>query len=164
MQISIRMIIRKIEQHDNKAIAAIIRQVMTEFGASGEGFSIHDPEVDHMFETYNLPRSAFFVVEEGKVVGGAGIAPLAGGDVDICELKKMYFLPEARGKGMGKEIIRRCLESARAFGYRTCYIETIARMEAANKLYKSFGFKKITAPMGNTGHSACESFYALELE
>ena len=158
------MTIRQIEQRDNKEIAAIIREVMTEFGASGEGFSIHDPEVDHMYETYSLVRSEYFVVEDkGRILGGAGIAPLAGGDEGVCELKKMYFLPEARGKGMGKEIIKRCLDWARACGYKTCYIETVVRMEAANKLYKSFGFKKIAAPMGNTGHHGCESFYELSV-
>ena len=38
---------------------------------------------------------------DGRVVGGGGIAPLAGGDPDVCELRKMYFLPSLRGLGAG---------------------------------------------------------------
>ena len=92
--------IRPIEPTDNAAMAAIIRRVMPEFGAAGPGFAIHDAEVDTLHEAYAQPRSQYFVVErEGTVIGGAGIAPLQGGDMDVCELRKMYFLPQARGLG-----------------------------------------------------------------
>lgn len=158
------MIIRKIQKEDNRQIARIIREVMTEFGASGEGFSIHDAEVDNMHEAYNAPGAAYFVVEnDGKVVGGAGIASLEGGPEEMCELKKMYFLPEARGKGMGKKLVKECLAAATSFGYKTVYIETVSRMEAANKLYASSGFEKIAYPLGATGHHGCESFYILNV-
>ena len=91
--------IRPIEPADDAAMAAIIRAVMPEFGASGDGFAINDPEVDWMSRAYSEPRHAYFVLErDGRVLGGAGIAPLAGGDASTCELRKMYFLPEARGQ------------------------------------------------------------------
>lgn len=156
------MTIRRIKEEDNKAIAEIIRQVMTEFGANGEGFSIHDAEVDNMYENYNSPGAAYYIVEDdGKVVGGAGIASLQGGPEEVCELKKMYFLPEIRGRGMGKELMKECLDAACSLGYRQVYIETISRMETANKLYTSFGFRKINRSLGSTGHHGCESFYLL---
>ncbi|HMB42995.1 MAG TPA: GNAT family N-acetyltransferase, partial [Luteimonas sp.] len=86
--------IRPIRTADDTAIASIIRTVMPEFGAVGSGFAINDPEVDWMTRAYSQPRCAYFVVEQdGVVVGGAGVAPLAGGDGDTCELRKMYFLP-----------------------------------------------------------------------
>ncbi|MGK7391181.1 MAG: GNAT family N-acetyltransferase [Candidatus Cyclobacteriaceae bacterium M2_1C_046] len=158
------MKIREIGKEDNPQIAAIIREVMTEFGASGEGFSIHDAEVDEMYENYTTPKAAYFVVEDNdKILGGGGIAPLEGGDEEICELKKMYFLPEVRGKGMGREIIIRCLEAARSLGYKQCYIETVSQMAAANVLYQKAGFKKIPGPMGSTGHFGCTSFYLIDL-
>src|ERR1700744_394271 len=98
------------EPHDNAAVAAIIRTVMPEFGADGPGFAIHDAEVDAMHASYARARSAYFVVErDGRVIGGGGVAPLEGGDADVCELRKMYFLPAARGIGAGSEMMRRCL-------------------------------------------------------
>lgn len=157
-------IVRSIAPDDNKIMAQIIRTVMPEFGASGAGFAIHDHEVDAMFETYSQPRSAYFVLAyNSRVVGGGGVAPLAGGDASICELKKMYFLPEGRGKGWGQMILSNCLEAARRIGFEYCYLETFNTMHLAMKLYERNGFKKIEKPMGNTGHFACDVFYLLKL-
>jgi putative acetyltransferase len=157
-------VIRKIKAEDNPQVAGIIRKVMTEFGAVGEGYSIQDPEVDQMYETYNQPGAAFFVVEKnGKIYGCGGIGPLVGGQADTCELKKMYFLPELRGMGWGKRMIHEALSAARSLGYQRCYLETVERMWQANALYQKMGFKKLDQPMGNTGHSSCEAYYAISL-
>src|SRR5262245_3775657 len=112
--------IRPIRVEDEPIVAQIIRTVMPEFGAQGPGFAIMDPEVDHMAEAYARPGCAFFVLEEtdGTVVGGAGIAPLTGADPDTCELRKMYFLRQARGRGAGSRLLSQCLEAARKLGYR----------------------------------------------
>jgi len=154
------MTIRPIEARDDAAIAAIIRAVMPEFGAVGSGFAISDPEVDWMSRAYAQPRCAYFVVEDdGVVLGGGGVAPLAGGDDDTCELRKMYFLPQARGRGAGAAMMTRCLEAARAFDFRQCYLETLDGMDAAMKLYERSGFQRIDAALGDTGHGGCNTFY-----
>jgi len=154
-------LLRKIEPQDDKIIASIIRTVMPEFGATGSGFAINDPEVDWMSRAYAEPRSAYFVVERGgKVIGGGGVAPLAGGDVGTCELRKMYFLPEARGIGAGAAMMARCLQAAREFGFEQCYLETLGGMDAAMRLYKRSGFRRIDAPLGDTGHGGCNAFYS----
>ena len=133
---------------------------MPEFGAVGSGFAINDPEVDWMSRAYSQPRCAYFVVEQdGVVVGGAGVAPLTGGDIDTCELRKMYFLPQARGRGAGAAMMQRCLQAARDFGFKQCYLETLGGMDAAMKLYERSGFRRIDAPMGDTGHGSCNTFY-----
>ena len=156
--------IRPIEARDDAAMAAIIRTVMPEFGASGCGFAINDPEVDWMSRAYAQPRSAYFVVEEaGIVLGGGGVAPLEGGPDDTCELRKMYFLPAARGLGAGSAMMARCLEAARGFGFARCYLETLCGMDAAMRLYERSGFHRIDAPLGATGHGGCDSFYLREL-
>lgn len=155
---------RPIQPGDNEQVARIIRRVMAEFGAVGEGYSIMDAEVDAMYEAYHNHRSAFFVIErQADVLGCGGIAPLAGGDEDTCELKKMYFLPELRGQGWGKRLSLHCLDEARKLGYRLCYLETVARMQQANQLYQRLGFQKLDKALGHTGHSSCETYYALEL-
>ena len=145
-------------------MAAIIREVMTSFGACGPGYSINDPEVDAMTAHYPEPRAAFFVVEEdSRVKGGGGIGPLAGAETDLCELRKMYFLRELRGRGLGEKMLRRCLDAARERGYRRCYLETLTGMDAAMKLYTKSGFKLLCGPLGQTGHSGCDRHYLLEL-
>ena len=157
-------VLRPIAAADDTAIAAIIRTVMPEFGACGAGFAIGDPEVDHMCAAYSEPRSAYFVIErDGRVLGGAGIAPLAGGDGSVCELRKMYFLPELRGHGQGRRLLQRCLDAARAFGYRRCYLETLTGMDTAMHLYAAAGFQPLCSPLGATGHFACDRYYALDL-
>ena len=157
--------IRSIEPRDEPAVAAIIRSVMPEFGASGEGFAINDPEVDWMHRAYVQPRSAYFVVElDSKVMGGGGVAPLEGGDADTCELRKMYFLPAVRGQGAGSAILKRCLDAARGFGFKRIYLETLTGMHGAMRLYERAGFRRIPAAMGATGHGSCDIYYLLDLQ
>ncbi len=153
-------LIRRIEPRDDAAMAAIIRQVMTEYGATGAGYSIHDPEVDFLSQAYSAPRCAYFVVEiDGAVAGGGGIAPLAGGVADTCELRKMYFLPVARGRGLGAALLTSCLDAARAAGFACCYLETLARMNEAARLYERTGFSRVERPLGATGHFTCDRWY-----
>lgn len=137
---------------------------MASFGAEGPGYSTEDPEVDSMSAHYSDPRAAFFVVEEnGRVQGGGGIGPLAGAGPDVCELRKMYFLPALRGRGIGERLLQMCLAAARERGYWRCYLETLSGMDAAQKLYLKSGFRPQCGPMGGTGHSGCDRHYLLEL-
>jgi putative acetyltransferase len=156
--------IRPIVAGDDARMATIIRRVMTEYGAVGEGYSIMDPEVDGMAGAYAGPDAAYFVaLVDGEVVGGAGVGPLAGGPSDTCELKKMYVLPQARGRGLGRRLMEICLDAARDAGYRRCYLETLEHMREARGLYESHGFRPLEAPMGDTGHSGCNGWYIREL-
>lgn len=152
--------IRKIEPEDNERVAFIIRTVMTTFQCVGEGYSISDPEVDDMYSAYSGKGSAFYVVcGHEAILGVGGIGPLKGGSDDTCELKKMYFLPELRGKGQGKALLEICLSRAKALKYKYCYLETVERMSAANGLYRKFGFELLDNQEGGTGHSGCDSYY-----
>jgi putative acetyltransferase len=157
-------LLRPITASDDPAIASIIRAVMPEFGARGPGFAINDPEVDQMSVTYSAPGSAYFVIEHGgRALGGAGIAPLAGGEGAVCELRKMYFLPELRGHGQGRRLLQHCIEVARSLGYRRCYLETLTGMDTAMRLYTEAGFVPLCAPLGQTGHFACDRYYLRDL-
>ena len=157
-------LIRPITHDDNTSMAAIIRRVMPEFGAGGPGFAMHDVEVDGMHEAYAQPHCSYFVVEcNGIVLGGGGVAPLQNAAPDVCELRKMYFLPEARGIGAGTAMMQRCLDAARAHCFVRCYLETLTGMDAAQALYKRTGFAPLDAPMGGTGHFSCDRFFILDL-
>jgi putative acetyltransferase len=152
--------IRPIRSADDAAVAVIIRTVMPTFGAVGDGFAINDPEVDFISRAYGEPGCAYFVVElGGTVMGGAGVAPLSGGEAKTCELRKMYFLPELRGLGAGAALMETCLSAARQFGFSECYLETLDEMAAAKKLYEKSGFVRISNAMGSTGHGGCNTFY-----
>ncbi|MBK9496359.1 MAG: GNAT family N-acetyltransferase [Xanthomonadales bacterium] len=156
--------IRPICSDDDLAIARIIRRVMPEFGADGPGFAIHDLEVDHMSRAYADKGCVYFVVAlAGQIVGGAGIAPLQGSSETICELRKMYFLPEARGRGIGAAMMEVCLQAASDMGYQRCYLETLTGMDAAQRLYERSGFQRLSAALGETGHFGCNRFYIREL-
>lgn len=157
--------IRPITPHDDSRMAFIIRSVMPEFGAEGDGFAINDPEVDWMSRAYNAPRSAYFVVElEGQVLGGGGIAPLEGAtNPRICELRKMYFMPALRGQGAGQALLDQCLAKAREFGFELCYLETLSGMDRAMSLYHAAGFRSVDKPMGNTGHGGCDRYFSKSL-
>jgi putative acetyltransferase len=149
-------IIREIQPKDNKQIANVVRDVLIEMGVPKVGTAYEDTSLDIMFETYNKQKAAYFVVVfDDKVIGGGGIAQLDNFEGNTCELQKMYFLPEARGKGLGAKMIEKCLAKAKSFGFEQCYLETMPYMKAAQKLYKKNGFNDIDGPMGNTGHYSC---------
>lgn len=157
-------IIREIKKEDNQAVAQLIRFVFDEMKIPKIGTAYEDPYLDLMFEAYNKPQSVYFVVEkEGEIVGCCGIAPLENGDPKICELQKMYFLPETRGLGIGSKMMEKCLQKARSFGFKKCYIETMPFMHAAQKLYVKSGFEYLNTPMGCTGHTSCPVWMLKEL-
>jgi putative acetyltransferase len=155
--------LRPIRSEDDPTVAAIIRSVMPEFGADGPGFAIHDPEVNTMSAAYAIPRAAYCVVEvDGRVVGGGGIAPLVGSDGQTAELRKMYFLKEARGLGAGSALLRHLLNLAKQYEFAQVYLETLTGMDAAQKLYEHLGFQRLDKQMGNTGHFGCNRYYLLK--
>ena len=156
MEANTEWIIREIIESDNKELENILRSVMIEFKVPKRGTALCDPELNKMSDAYNRSKSIYFIIERrGKIFGGAGIAPLKNSEENICELQKMYFLGDARGIGLGKKMIKKCIDIARRYKYDKCYIETMYNMKSAQKLYLSEGFIYIDKPLGNTGHSSC---------
>jgi len=150
--------VRLIRPEDNAAIANVIRQVSAEFGLTADkGYTVADPNLDHLYENYSHPRCAYWVVElDGQIAGGGGLAPLQGAEDDLCELQKMYFHSALRGKGLAKKLALQALDFARTQGFARCYLETTASLTQAVALYEHLGFVHIDGPLGNTGHTDCE--------
>ena len=158
------IIIRPIQQEDNTKIAAIIRGVFDELGAPKTGTAYADPVLDRLSTAYDGEKAVYYVaVIDGNVIAGAGIAPLENGPAGVCELQKMYASAAARGRGVGAKLMEACLKAAADFGYSQCYLETLPYMEAAQKLYKKYGFRYLNAPLGNTGHSSCPVWMLKEI-
>lgn len=161
---SIDVVVRPLQQQDNTAVANVIRQVSYENGLTEDkGYGVADPTLEDMFSVYNNERSQYWVIElDGKVVGGGGFAPLAGMP-EVCELQKMYFLPETRGKGLAKKLVNMSMEQAKELGYQHMYLETTECLNAAVKLYEKLGFEHLDSAWGETGHDACEVVMAKTL-
>ena len=149
--------IRKIDFNDNKELASIVRTSLTEFGANKPGTVYYDDTTDHLYELFQQPGSIYYIAEQnGKLLGGAGIYPTEGLPEQTCELVKMYLRAEARGRGLGKLLIKKCIEFAKGFGYLQVYIETMPELRKAMTIYEKFGFEYLNGPLGNTGHYGCD--------
>ena len=149
-------IIREIEPEDNLEVATVIRKVLIDLGVPKVGTAYADVALDHMYQNYDVPKATYFVIEDkARIIGCAGVAQLEHYIGNVCELQKMYFLEEARGRGLGAKMMQICLDRARQFGYEKCYLETMPYMKAAQKLYLQSGFEYIDKPMGDTGHFSC---------
>jgi putative acetyltransferase len=156
--------IRLIQKQDNDQVAHLIRTVMTEFRAVGTGYSSVDSEVDDMYGNYRDKQSCYYVVTSGdRVVGCGGLGPLDGGNKATCEIRKMFFLGETRGIGLGQRLLWQLLDEARTRDYKKCYLETLDRMWRAKELYQKNGFQLLEKPMGKTGHGSCDRWYLLLL-
>lgn len=155
--------IRPIEKKDNQAVEHVIRTCLMEFGGNREGLAWCDPDLGRFYELYNKDGWSYWVAEDepGRIVGGTGIGPLPGAD-GVCELQKMYCLPEARGTGVSHKLMELALQYAKAH-YKKCYLETLSNMSAANKFYKKYGFIKLERPYIETEHYACDVWYLKDL-
>lgn len=145
--------IRAIEPPDVPALLEIIATTRAEYGIADRGVELLEPADYALYENYQRQRTLYFVaLLDGEVVGGAGVAPLAGADPLTCELQRMYLRANARGRGIGDALLQRCLAAAKQFLYVRCYLETVTQMQAALEFYGRHGFRDLQAPLGRTGH------------
>ena len=155
--------VREIELRDNAGVESVIRTCLIEFGANHEGTAWADPDLGRFSEVYSAPGKKYWVAvdEDGRVIAGAGI-----GNIDgvprVCELQKMYCLPEARGTGISHVLMDLALEYAKEH-YDECYLETLDNMLAAHRFYEKYGFARIYEPIGKTGHFLCDVLYLKKL-
>ena len=156
--------IREIEEKDNKEVENVIRTCLIEFGANHEGTAWADPNLGRFSEIYNTDGNKYWVAidESGKIVGGVGIGKLDGIE-DVCELQKMYCLPETRGTGISHKLMDIALEYAKKY-YSKCYLETLSNMIVAQRFYEKYGFVKVDEPIVKTEHFACDVRYIKDLK
>ncbi|RYY57790.1 MAG: GNAT family N-acetyltransferase [Chitinophagaceae bacterium] len=149
--------IRPIKAGDNKTIATIIRQTLTEFGANKPGTVFYDESTDHLFELFREEGSVYLIAEmDGQIVGGGGIYPTKGLPAKTAELVKMYLLPEARGIGLGKQLMEEAIAEAKKMGYENLYLETMPELKKAIRAYEKAGFTYLEKAVGNSCHTGCD--------
>lgn len=154
---------REIRKKDDKEVEMLIRTCLIEFGADHEGTAWADPDLGRFSEIYNSEGNRYWVAtdENDRIVGGVGIGRLEGAD-GVCELQKMYCLPEARGTGASHKLMETALNYAKKH-YKRCYLETLDNMYAAQRFYEKYGFERIYEPLVKTEHFACDVRYIKEL-
>lgn len=148
---------RRITEQDNPAIAAVIRTVSAEYGLTADkGYTVADPNLDELFQLYNQPGHAYWVIEQdGQVVGGGGIAPCSAASRISVNSRKCISCQRYADKA-AKKLALVATEHARSQGFKRCYLETTAFLKEAIGLYEHLGFEHIDAPLGCTGHVDCE--------
>ncbi len=151
------MDIRPIESRDNEALAKVIRAALAEFGANKPGTVYFDPTTDALFELFRTPGSYYYVATlDEKVVGGCGIFPTENLPQGTCELVKLYVAKEARGTGLGKQLMEKSMSWAKENGYTQVYLESMPELKKAVSIYEKVGFQPLDHPLGNSGHDGCD--------
>jgi putative acetyltransferase len=157
--------IRPIEQKDNIDLAKVIRGALEEFGANKPGTVYFDPTTDALFELFNnTPGSYYYIATiDNNVVGGGGIFPTENLPEGTCELVKLYLHKDARGTGLGKQLLNTAMQWAKENGYTQVYLESMPELSKAVTIYENVGFKRIHQPLGNSGHCGCDIWMIKDL-
>ena len=99
-------------------------------------------EISDLSAQYSEPSGCIIICYKKNLpVGCVGIRKFKG---DVCEMKRLYLRPEARGKGIGRVLANKITEKAKEFGYKKMQLDTLETMKEAISLYKSIGFKEIS--------------------
>ena len=95
---------------------------------------------------YGPPRGVLLLadIEDGPA-GCVGVRPI---EAAICELKRLYVRSGYRGRGLGRLLTERAMQSAREIGYTCIRLDTLPQMAAAQRLYEDLGFRDIPAYYG----------------
>lgn len=140
MSIDDPILIRPVLPADVPALLAMI--------AAG-GAELLEPADRALYSNYQRARSLYFVaLVAGEVLGGAGIAPLAGTDPHTCELQRLVVRSGARRRGVGEALLRHCLAAAKQFLYVRCYLEPGSRGQVARRFYARHGFRELAVHDG----------------
>ena len=155
---------RNIEQKDNNDIAELIRSVFREFNIARPGTVYFDPTTDDLFRLFQIHGSEYWIAEDdGVIIGGCGVYPTPGLPDGVAELVKLYLNPAYRGKGIGWQLMEKTFESARKFGYRQLYLESLPELGKAISLYERAGFRSLPCQLGNSGHFGCNIWMIKDL-
>lgn len=131
--------IRPASAADAEAVRGMVFPVLREFGYEPEPEG-HDADLYDLDRWYDGRSGLFLVVVDptGRVVGTGGLRRF---DADRAEVKKMYLVPVARGRGLGRRVMDVLVGFARAAGYRGIVLESSSRLQAGLAFYERYGFR-----------------------
>ncbi len=149
------MNIRPATNADSDEIKAVVFGVLKEYGLQLDPGST-DEDLDAIEAHYFENGGYFGVVEEAnRIVATIGLYRV---NKTTCELRKMYALPNQRGKGLGKKLMEFALAKAREMGFKRVVLETASPLKEAIGLYRRFGFQEFKPE-----HMASRCDQAMEL-
>jgi putative acetyltransferase len=161
---NLNVTLRIIEERDNKEIAELIRTVFREFKIDKPGTVYYDSTTDNLYGLFQKPYSIYWIAEEeGKILGGCGIFATPDLPDGCAELVKFYLASDQRGKGIGRMLMEKCFESAKMFGYKQLYLESMPELQKAISVYEKAEFRFIPGPLGNSGHFGCNIWMLKDL-
>jgi putative acetyltransferase len=136
-------LIREWEDRDRVLAAEIIGSVLADYGLSWEPLGA-DRDVLEVEQFYQATGGEFWVIEqEGQLVGTGAYYPVARGEHAV-EIRKMYFVPEVRGQGLGRFLLKELERAIVNRGFDQIWIETASVLKEAVKLYESSGYQSAT--------------------
>jgi putative acetyltransferase len=136
-------LIRDWQATDRPAAAEIIRSVLAEYGLGWEPEGA-DRDVLEVETHYQETGGEFWVVEQqGKLVGTAAYYPIQRGH-NAVEIRKMYLLTEARGRGLGRFLLQQLEQAIVSRQFDQIWIETASVLKEAVKLYETSGYQPAT--------------------
>ncbi|MHC4953967.1 MAG: GNAT family N-acetyltransferase [Planctomycetota bacterium] len=151
------MVIRPARRKDDLvAVARLFREYQAAIGVD-LCFQDFEDELATLPGRYAEPQGGLWLA--GRRSGVVALRPLA--TDGECEMKRLYVPDKARGRGLGRKLAELCVAEARARGYRTLRLDTLASMDAANHIYRSLGFVETDAYYENPLPGV--RYYALEL-
>ena len=116
-----------------------------------------DKDISDLDRYYFENNGWFAVIDDGvRIIGSYGIFRISN---RVCELRKMYLLPEFQGRGLGRSMMEDALKQARELGYAEMVLETNTLLDKAIHLYSKFGFKEY-----KPGHLSDRCNYAMRKE
>jgi len=99
-----------------------------------------DKDISDLDRYYFENNGWFAVIDDGvRIIGSYGIFKISN---RVCELRKMYLLPEFQGRGLGRSMMEDALKQARELGYVEMVLETNTLLDKAIQLYSKFGFEE----------------------
>jgi GNAT superfamily N-acetyltransferase len=150
--------IRAVAEGDVGAVVALVRDVLAEFDLDFGAGSSTDDALRDLPASYEEHGGAFWVAEhDGAIVGSCGVYPVAHG---TYELRKMYLHPNARGLGMGTQLLARATAWVRGRGGQRIVLDTTEQMSRAIAFYESHGFVRDDQEIRG---ARCTRGYALDL-
>lgn len=110
-------------------------------------FQDFEKELQTLHQVYLPPLGCIILAkEDNQVLGCIALKPIGEG---VCEMKRLYVRPAARGKGLGNQLVEELIDFAQKVGYKTMKLDTISSLKEAIKLYRSKGFVETNAYVYN---------------